>query len=255
MIDLHAHLLPGIDDGPVDEAGALALAAEAAAAGVGTMVATPHLRHDFPHVRPEELAQRVAALRTRLADAGVALEVVSGGEVDALWAQDASDEVLRSVSYGARGSDLLVETPYGELPLVFEELLFRIRVRGFRILLAHPERNPSFQREPARLARLVEGGVLLQLTADSLTARPRSPTFRLAHALIADGQAHVIASDMHDPRGRASLREALAATDGDRARWMVTEAPRAILDGDPLPPAPAGRRPRRRRWSPRRSGR
>jgi len=248
LIDLHSHLLPGLDDGPPDEQGAIALAAEVAAAGVRTIAATPHLREDFPDVRVDELAGRVAALRSLLATAGIALEVVTGGEVDILWAQSASDEALRAASYGGRGTDLLVETPYGELPGIFEELLFRIRVRGFRILLAHPERNQSFQRDPERLIRLVEGDVLVQLTAASVTAGGRSRAARLAHRLIADGHAHVIAGDLHRAGGsRASVADAVASAAGERARWMATEAPAAILAGAPLPPAPAAA-PRKRSW-------
>jgi protein-tyrosine phosphatase len=249
VIDLHAHVLPGLDDGPADTAGAVALAAEAAGAGVRTLAATPHLRADFPGVRAEELPGRVAALRERLAAAGVPLELVSGGEVDVLWAQQASDEALRAASFGARGTDLLVETPYGELPAIFEQLLFQIRLRGFRVLLAHPERNPSFQAAPGRLAELVDQGTLLQVTAASLAAGGRAG--RLAQRLIADGRAHVIASDTHRAGGRrAALREGVAAVRDApaRAQWMVTAAPAAILAGAPLPPAPEAPPRRRRLW-------
>ena len=114
------------------------------------------------------------ALQSALDAAGVALQVVSGGEVDVLWAQNASDEDLRAASYGGRGTDLLVETPYGELPPIFEDLLFKIRVRGFRVLLAHPERNRSFQQDPARLLRLVDGDVLVQVTAASVVGGGRA---------------------------------------------------------------------------------
>ena len=88
-----------------------------------------------------------------------------------------ADRVRRGAArreYGGRGNDLLVETPYGELPGIFEDLLFRIRVRGFRILLAHPERNPSFHADPERLERLVDGGTLVQLTASSIVSRGRA---------------------------------------------------------------------------------
>jgi protein-tyrosine phosphatase len=248
LIDLHAHLLSGLDDGPSDEAGTLALAEHVAAAGVRTIAATPHLRHDFPDVRVEELPGRVAALQAQLQAREVALEVVSGGEVDAVWAQHQSDDTLRIASYGGRGTDLLVETPYGELPPVLEELLFRIRTRGFRVLLAHPERNPTFQRDPERLGRLVDGGMLVQVTAASLTAGKKSRACALAHALIAEGRAHVIASDAHSVGGRAGLADALATTDHPRARWMVTDAPAAILAGEPLPPPPGANAPRQRRW-------
>lgn len=199
-------------------------------------------------MRVPELPGRVAALQALLRDRGVDLEVLVGGEVDTVWAQHQSDETLRAVSYGGRGTDLLVETPYGELPPVLEELLFRIRTRGFRVLLAHPERNPSFQRDPERLGRIVDGGVLVQVTASSLTAGKRSRACALAHALIAEGRAHVIAGDLHSVGGRAGLAEALETTDHPRARWMVTDAPAAILAGEPLPPAPSAAVPRKRRF-------
>jgi protein-tyrosine phosphatase len=246
VIDLHSHLLPGLDDGSPDLEAAVALARESAAAGVRVMAATPHLRADFPGVRVEELPSRVRALQAALDAAGVALEVVSGGEVDVLWAQRASDEALGAASYGARGTDLLIETPYGELPPIFEDLLFKIRVRGFRVLLAHPERNASFQRDVPRLLRLVEGDVLVQVTAASVVGGGRAG--KLAQRLIAEEAAHVIAGDLHRAGGaRASLREAVTAA-GRRGEWMVTDAPAAILAGRSLPPAPPVEPPRRRSW-------
>jgi protein-tyrosine phosphatase len=246
VIDLHSHLLPGLDDGSPDLEAAVALAREAAAGGVSVMAATPHLRADFPSVRVAELSSRVRALQAALDAAGVPLRVVSGGEVDVHWAQSASDEDLRLASYGARGTDLLVETPYGELPPIFEDLLFKIRVRGFRVLLAHPERNRSFQNDVSRLLRLVEGDVLVQVTAASVVGGGRAG--KLAQRLIADGHAHVIAGDLHRAGGsRAGLREAVAAVDGSRGAWLTEAVPAAILDGAPLPPPPDGGGPARRR--------
>ena len=241
VIDLHSHLLPGLDDGPADEAGSVALAAEVAAAGV---------RDDGGDAAPARglpgrAGARARAARRRRCRRGwtrraVALEVVSGGEVDVLWAQSASDEELRAASYGGRGTDLLVETPYGELPPMFEDLLFKIRVRGFRILLAHPERNPSFQRDPARLVRLVEGDVLVQLTAASVVGGGRA-----GKLCAAADRRRPRARDRGRPAPRRAgaarrSRDAVAAVDGERGAWMVTEAPAAILAGRPLPPAPAG---------------
>ena len=250
MIDLHTHVLPGIDDGPASMDRALEVAARAAGAGVRTMAATPHLRADHPAVRPPELAGRVDALNRALAAAGVGVEVVPGGEVDLLWAQEAADEDLRLVSYGQRGTDLLVETPYGELPPNFDDVLFRLAMRGFRLLLAHPERNPTFQRHPDRLAALGERGVLMQVTAAAL-AGPRGAGGRLARSLVLEERAHVIASDAHGPEAgvRASLAEGVRSVPRAvrrRAEWMTTEAPAAILAGEPLPSAPAARR---RRWT------
>ena len=209
MIDLHSHLLPGLDDGPADDAGSIALAREVAAAGVTVIAATPHLRADFPDVRVEEIEARAEALREQLRAAGIALDVVAAGEVDVLWAQRASDEMLRAASYGGRGTDLLVETPYGPLPEMFEDLLFRIQVRGFRVLLAHPERNDSFQRDPARLERIVERGVLVQLTASSVVGSARAR--RLSQRLIEAGGAR-------DRRRPAPRRRATRDRGGGRRR-------------------------------------
>ena len=187
VVDLHAHVLPGVDDGPASADESVELARRAAADGVTTLAATPHLRDDHPGVVPEELARRTAELGRLLDQEGVGLALVPGGEVDLTWALDAGDDVLRLVSYGQRGSDLLVETPYGELPQHFERMIDAVRWRGYRVLLAHPERNPSFQRSPERLADLVDRGVLVQLTAASLdetarlalgAARPGGPERR-----------------------------------------------------------------------------
>jgi protein-tyrosine phosphatase len=245
MIDLHSHVLPGIDDGAGDLGEALELAGVAAARGTGVLAATPHVRADHPRVVPEELSNRCTALNARLEEAGVALEVVQGGEVDLDWAGGASDEELSLVSYGGRGTDLLVETPYGSLPAEFEERLVALAARGFRILLAHPERSPALQEDPGRVAGLIAQRVLVQLTARSLveSAAP-SAVHELAVVLVGEGLAHVLASDAHGaggpaPHDLARGVDAAAAIAGKRAQWMVSDAPAAILAGQPLPPCPA----------------
>jgi protein-tyrosine phosphatase len=123
-------------------------------------------------------------------------------------------------------------------------------VRGYRTLLAHPERNPTLNREPTRLTELVGRGVLLQVTADALVPRPMaSRSRRLARSLVADGIAHVLASDAHASRERDPLNAGLTEARGlvgAHADWMVEEAPAAILAGDALPPRPAALRPVRR---------
>ncbi len=250
MIDLHAHVLAGVDDGPATADESVELARRAVADGVATLAATPHLRDDHPGVVPEELACRRAELQRRLAEEGVALQLVTGGEVDFSWALDATDDALELVSYDQRGSDLLMETPYGELPHDFERMVDAIRRRGYRLLLAHPERNPSFQRSPERLARLVDGGVLVQLTAAALAGSRESRSRRFALAAVSEGVAHVIASDAHGlaAADRRRLSEGVAVAsevDQGRARWMVTDAPAAVLEGAPLPPPPSGSAERR----------
>jgi protein-tyrosine phosphatase len=253
VIDLHSHLLPGIDDGAPDLEHALDLAGAAADQGTRVLAATPHLRADFPEVRPDELAARCDAIRAAIGQAGIELEVVQGGEAGVMWAVNATDDELRAGSYGARGTDLLVETPYGPLNDTFEELLFTLPGRGYRLLLAHPENNPTFQKTPERLHEIVERGVLLQVTARSLIRSERRKGARpLAEKLVRDGRAHVLASDAHSGRqlrppalgaGAAAAAELVGE---ERARWMVEDAPAAILAGEPLPQAPPAEDAQRR---------
>jgi len=257
VIDLHSHLLPGVDDGAPDIERAVDLARAAAEQGTRVLAATPHLRADFPDVHPEELASRCDETRAAIAEAGVELEVVQGGEAGVMWAVNAGDDDLRAGSYGGRGTDLLVETPYGPLNDTFEQLLFTLPERGYRLLLAHPENNPTFQRTPERLHELVERGVLLQVTARSLIRSERKKGPRpLAESLVRDGFAHVLASDAHSGhRLRPPALGAGAAAAGElvgekRAKWLVEDAPAAILAGKPLPEPPpldAARRPSARR--------
>jgi protein-tyrosine phosphatase len=237
VIDLHCHLLPGIDDGPPDMQESVALATAAARAGIHTIAATPHFRPDHPGVRPEELADRCAEVSAALNAATIDVAVVTAAEVDVTTALWASDEELRLASYHQAGAYLLVETPYTGLPEAFEDWLFTIATRGFRILLAHPERNATFQRHPSRLENLVRRGTLVQVTAASLLGERRSRTRAFAERLVERGLVHVLASDSH--RG-AGWREpdlslgvaAAAAIDPVRAEWMVTDAPAAILAGE-----------------------
>lgn len=245
MIDLHAHVLPGIDDGPETMEGSLALARAAARTGTHLITATPHLRSDHPDVRAAELADRCHELDAALAGAGIDVRVLPAAEVDLLWAHTASPEELRLATYAQRGTDLLLETPYGPLPQHFDELLEPFADQGIRVLLAHPERNPTFLREPDLVVDLVARGVLVQVTAMSLVdARRSSRSRQLAHWLVERGAAHVIASDAHSegPWRGPDLRAAqlaLGAVAPARIEWMVHEVPQAIVAGEPLPPAPS----------------
>jgi protein-tyrosine phosphatase len=254
VIDLHCHILAGIDDGPADSSGSRSLAEDLLAGGVTTVAATPHLRSDHPAVKVGELADRCAAASSDFSAAGIALTVVPAAEVDLLWAMDAAPEDLRRACFGQAGAYLLLETPYGPLTSMFERLVFdHIMLSGITVLLAHPERSPSFQQDPDRLSDLVSRGVLLQVTAPALvTSDRRSASRKLARALLEERQAHSLASDSHGglkgrPANLGAARDAAAEIDQAYAEWLVTEAPAAILAGEPLPPPPEKAPSQRRR--------
>jgi protein-tyrosine phosphatase len=170
--------------------------------------------------------------------------LVAAAEVALPWALGASDQQLVLASYGQRGTDLLIETPFVQL-VGLDRLLYSLQAKGFRITLAHPERSSSFQHDPAPLHALVEAGVLLQLNAESLLGKAARGAKRLARQLLTQELAHVIASDGHRA---SSWRPVTVLQDGvsaaaelvgaDRAGWLSEGVPAAIVAGTELPPAP-----------------
>ena len=206
--------------------------------GITVIAATPHVRDDYP-TTPDEMEAALARVRERVGDT---VELVPGGELD-LAELDRAD-VARFALGG--GSYLLVETPYVGWPLDLGERLFRLRVAGHGVVLAHPERNADVQARPELLEQLVASGVLVQLTAASVDGRLGSRARRCSQALLERRLAHLVASDAHAPSIRAiGMRAAAAAVGEPLARWLTEDVPRAVLDGGTVPPRPD---PRPRRW-------
>jgi len=249
VIDLHCHVLPGIDDGPETLADSLDLCRAAVAAGTQTVVATPHVSWDWPGVTSHVIAEGVERVNDALRAEGIDLEVRPGAEIAMTRAGDLSDEELSALRIGG-GPYLLIECPYSPASAGFDAILHAISERGHRIVLAHPERCPAFLRDKARLADLVESGALTSLTAGAFVGRFGRDVDRFARTLLADGLVHDIASDGHGagmrrpPSIGPELEEAGL---GDRADWHARAVPLAILDGTPLPPAPPPPAPQRKR--------
>lgn len=244
VIDLHHHLLPGIDDGPPTLDDALALARAAVAAGTTTVVATPHVSRDYPANTAASIAEHVAVLQDALAGASIPLRVLPGAEVAVTHAVNVSDEELSALRLGT-GPYLLVECPLTATGAGFELLLESLLDRGHRIVLAHPERCRAFQRDSELLARLVARGALAQITASSLTGHFGRTVRDVAHGLVREGLAHVVASDAHSVDRRPPSLRSEVEREGyaEQAAWLVGHVPRAILDGSRVPVVPAMRRP------------
>ena len=243
MIDLHSHILAGLDDGPRTWEESLELARGAVAAGVTAMAATPHVREDYP-TTAEEMEGGVAEVRVRLQEAGIPLQVLPGGEIAVEELDRRSPDVLRRFGLGGNPAYLLVETPYHGLPLDFEARLFRLRALGITPVVAHPERNSDLRHDRALLGRIVSAGALLQVTAESLTGGAGSRTRDAAHRLVGSGLAQCVASDSHGPQIRRAGLESVSAELGDPAlaEWLTREVPEAIVSGTPLPDRPRTRR-------------
>jgi protein-tyrosine phosphatase len=245
VIDLHCHLLPGIDDGPETIEESVAMARAFVATGTEQVAVTPHVNWDHPHVTPETIASGIDALRRALDDAGVPLAVAPGAEVALSRAGDLEPEVLRALTLGD-GPWLLVEPPFSPSLAGIEAVIDSLLLGGHRLLLAHPERSPSLAKEPERLRPYVDAGMLCQVTSGSLTGDFGRPVQRAAREMVDHGLVHVLASDAHDAARRPpGLAGAATLHDPDLAAWLTTEVPAAILAGASIPERPASAAPRR----------
>jgi protein-tyrosine phosphatase len=232
MIDLHCHILPGVDDGALDLDDSVGLARQAVDDGVELVCATPHIRHDHD-VRIEEVGERVAALNARLRDEGLPVTVLRGGEVAETAVEGLSEDELARVALGA-GRWVLLEPAPGPLSETLERRVEHLAERGHRALIAHPERHLSADMYE-RIAALVAAGALVQATADFFL---RERTAAGMDALAAAGLIHVLSSDAHSSHGgrpvhMASAFERLAQVEppASHIEWMREGAPRAIIEG------------------------
>lgn len=241
MVDLHHHILPGVDDGAADLETAIEMARLAIAAGIATVVATPHTLDGTYDVERDRAREAHGALATALAAAGVALEVRLAGEVH--LHEDIPGLLRRdpAVSLDGQGRYLLLELPHHGPPPSLPDFLFRLAAQGTTPVIAHPERNLAVRKQPGLALEWQRVGALFQLTAGSLSGAFGEPIRDCARALLRAGAATIVASDAHSLHKRPPLvREAFAAVVDDcgeeRARLLFETNPRRILAGEPTVP-------------------
>lgn len=249
MIDLHSHILPGLDDGARSLDDALGMARAAVADGITALAATPHVRADFP-TSASTMEKAVDGLRTALAEEGIELELLRGGEIalDRLEAIGAGE--LARFGLGGSPGYVLLEFPYEGWPVALPSIVLGLRARGVTPVIGHPERSRAVQADPERLRPIVLSGGLCQLTAASLDGRLGRHDRDAAFELLERGLAHLVASDAHTPdiRGIGLSGAVEALGDAALARWLTETVPGAIVAGEPAPASPApARRPSRLR--------
>ena len=215
MIDIHCHLLPGIDDGPVTAEAALALARALVEDGVTQAVATPHVYPGRYENRRSSIAERHREFVALLANEGIPLTLRWAGEVR-LTPEALDLLAINELPFlGRVGSyrTLLLEMPDGQVPLGALNLVKRLLAASIRPVLVHPERNRGVMERVERLAPFVELGCYVQLTAGSLVGQfgPKAQT--VAAELVQRGWVHAVASDAHNLSGRRPRMR-------DAERWL-----------------------------------
>jgi len=240
MIDIHCHILPGIDDGPAHMDESLAMARQASADGIHTLVATPHTFNDVYNNPRQRVREEVARLRKALAENKIDIHVCMGSEVHICTGLAQKVLAKEVATINDTGRYLLVEFPLHVIPPGSQEELFQLKLSDITPILAHPERNPVFQNHPERLAYFVDMGCLIQITAMSVTGLLGEDAMDCAHMLLEQRQVHVIASDAHSfdkrPLILSPAVDVVARSLGSReeAEDMVIHRPRTILEGKPV---------------------
>jgi len=254
MVDIHHHLLPGLDDGSNSFDTSVAMAKLAAADGITHIVCTPHANAQY-RFDPYTNAAKIAELRSRLAAQNI--DITLGTGCDFHLSYENVEEAKRSPErFSINGLGyILAEPPDYGIPPALTETFYELQLAGLTPILTHPERNPTFQSEPERLRPWLRGGVLIQLTADSLTGHKGRRAERFSHELLKKRWVHFLASDAHNttsrpPRMReahdlvagrygASYAHALCVTNPLAVflgkQFTVEEDPHDLFDDEKLP--------------------
>lgn len=260
MIDLHSHLLPGIDDGPSTTQESLEMGRIYERAGYSQVVATPHLILGTPWIpTPSEIANQVDTLNQRLKQERINLKVLPGMEV-------ALDPELPAALDGGKlqplseTSYLLVETPYQMLPLGWQQVFFAITSRGYSVLLAHPERCAQLAENLQLIDAFLELDIYMQINWDSFLGYQGRETAKLARYMAAKGCIHCLATDSHDPHNRSPDSVKRAAVEVEtlvgpqNLKLLAKDNPARVLRNKALVPMQQpeiqDRLGRKRRWLP-----
>lgn len=211
FVEIHFHLLPGVDDGPSTIEESLELAAAAISDGTSTVVTTPHV-HSELFTDPREIAELTTRLSERLQREHLSLKVLPGGELDHRVLERLTQDQLESIAQGPPGSRwILMEAPFSGLREDYTQAADELRARGFAVVVAHPERADLTTETDAVLTHEIDRGSVLQLNAASVAGHSSRHEREFALRLLRDTRRIVIASDAHGRKRPPALSAALAA--------------------------------------------
>ena len=239
FVDIHCHLLPGIDDGSPDWETSLAMARMAVADGTRTIIVTPHQLGNFSQNRGEPIRQLTSQLQQVLRQHEIPLEISPGADVrieDNMIDLLGSGEVL---SLGDKCQHVLLELPH-ELYFPLEGVLADLKRRGMTGILSHPERNHGILREPELLSPLVDSGCLMQVTAGSLMGTFGPQSQQLAEWMLSQGLVHFIATDAHGTTSRRPLmkrafEQVASLANTETALDLCVKNPALVAQGNSVP--------------------
>jgi len=214
VIDLHCHILPGLDDGAQDWAQSLEMARIAAADGICGIVCTPHSSTVFPANHRTTILAAVEELRTRLREAEIRLEIYPGCELSLQTNLLERIESRDLLTINDNRQIALIEMPTDLITPNLDKFFWMMRVKGIDTVLAHPERNRDLMKNPSVLLEWIQAGVMVQITAASLTGYYGHAIRDFSLKLLRHRMAHFVATDSHSPgRMAPMLSKARALTE------------------------------------------
>lgn len=236
MIDIHLHILPGVDDGPATLQESLALARALVQEGVHEAIATPHSNDEYPRYSAADISARVNDLQQALDQQGIPLRLFAGHEV--LIRPGLVEDIQAGRVATLNGSRYLLLELWNTMWLPeTEQVIFELQSQGIVPIIAHPERYSTLQKDPARLAALIQQGALTQLTASSVLGMHGNIVRRAAETFVKQGFIHCIASDAHgmhrrQPHITQSLQQLEKLVGQERVQQMIERCPSTIIKNE-----------------------
>ena len=236
MIDIHSHILPGVDDGPQTLEESLRILKKAADEGVKTIVTTPHVLDGPSENYFQRICNTFNVIKHALISNKIPISIVWGAEVFIFHDLPQKIKGNKELTINMGSKYILLELPFHEIPPFTEQTIFELLLQGIVPIISHPERYIEIQKDSNKLSNLIKKGVLTQLNAGSLMGRYGKKVQKTANTLLTHNLIHMIGSDAHSiVNGSYSLSQGVTEAAGvigiEKAKEMVTSIPEKILNG------------------------
>lgn len=238
-IDIHCHILPGVDDGAQELENSLAMAEVAVAEGITHILCTPHHNNGVYMNPKNETIRRIASLQEEFDRRKIPITLFEGQEIrlsaDLTHRIEAQDILFADLT----DTYLLIEFPSSHIPAYAEQVLFELCANGYRPIIVHPERNAQIIKEPNDLVPFLEMGCLSQVTNASFLGLFGRDIEKTSHLLIKHNMVHLLASDAHYHEGRRGFHslealELLEKEFGCSKREMFEKNARSVVSGEKI---------------------